>query len=214
VGNERVDAGTRFDFWADSGLYETLQLVSFGRTGARLRAQLVDALALAPGAAVLDVATGTGLMLPLLAAAVGPSGRVVGVDVSAAMIRRAERRRARDPHVEVRACDAATLPFADDEFDAVTSSYGLSCIADVEPVLDEIGRVLRPGAVVGVAEAATLNWRPAALAHLATRALSPFNAWYPERDLAALLARRGYALRSVATGRRALSVTIATRRSQ
>jgi hypothetical protein len=74
--------------------------------------------------------------------------------------------------------------------------------------------VLRPGGVVGIAEAATLNWRPAALAHLATRALSPSNAWYPERDLAALLARRGYALRSVATGRRALSVTIATRRSQ
>jgi ubiquinone/menaquinone biosynthesis C-methylase UbiE len=211
MGNERVDARGRFDFWADTGLYETLQLVSFGRSGARLRARLVDALALRAGSSVLDVATGTGLMLPLLAEAVGPSGRVVGVDLSTAMVRRAERRRARHPQLDLRACDAAALPFADGEFDAVTSSYGLSCIADVEPVLDEIGRVLRPGGALGVAEAATLNWRPAVLARVVTRALSPFNAWYPERDLGALLERRGYALRSAATGRGALSVTVATR---
>jgi ubiquinone/menaquinone biosynthesis C-methylase UbiE len=59
---------------------------------ARPRRDAVRLLQLRPGATVLDLGCGTGLSLPLLAAAVGPGGRVLGLDATDAMLRRAERR--------------------------------------------------------------------------------------------------------------------------
>lgn len=49
----------------------------------------VDALELSPGDTVVEVGCGTGANLPLLAARVGPTGRVVGVDITDAMLERA-----------------------------------------------------------------------------------------------------------------------------
>lgn len=57
-------------------------------TRARLRA-IVAGLGIAPGSTVLDVGTGTGVLLPFLAEAVGPEGRVVAVDFAPAMLARA-----------------------------------------------------------------------------------------------------------------------------
>src|ERR1700761_6492928 len=56
----------------------------------RLRA--VQALGLRPGDTVIDMACGTGLNFPLLQRAVGPGGRIVGVDLTDAMLARAEER--------------------------------------------------------------------------------------------------------------------------
>src|ERR1700744_4783332 len=56
----------------------------------RLRA--VRALDLRPGATVVDVACGTGLNFPLLEAAIGPAGRIVGVDLTDAMLAQAQDR--------------------------------------------------------------------------------------------------------------------------
>jgi len=60
-----------------------------------LRRRVVGLLGLAPGETVLDVACGTGLSLPLLREAVGPRGRVIGVEVSPEMIALARERAAR-----------------------------------------------------------------------------------------------------------------------
>jgi hypothetical protein len=45
--------------------------------------------------------------------------------------------------------------------------------------------------VLAVADARMVNWRPRPLGALVTAAVSPFNSWYPERDLAAMVIARG-----------------------
>jgi ubiquinone/menaquinone biosynthesis C-methylase UbiE len=174
---------------ARAGIYEPLTAVSFGRAGRRLHAQVVAAEELEDGGQALDVACGPGRNLPLLLDEVGPGGRVVGVDIAPAMLSRA---RSRAPDAELVEVDvSAGLPFSDGTFDAVVSSYGLSCMPEISPALDEILRVLRRDGVLAVADARTVNWRPRLLGALVTAAVSPFNSWYPERDLAAMVAARG-----------------------
>ena len=82
----------------------------------------------------LDVGTGTGEGAIAVAQRF-PDARVVGVDLSTAML---ERARAKAPQLEFRTADAAALPFADDSFDLVT-------LANMIPFFDEIARVLRSG---------------------------------------------------------------------
>jgi ubiquinone/menaquinone biosynthesis C-methylase UbiE len=137
---------------------------------------------------VLDIACGSGRNLPLLLQEVGPGGRVVGVDIAPGMLTRS---RSRAPEAELVEADVSEgLPFGDASFDAVVSSFGLSCVPRISPALDELLRVLRPDGVLAVADARMVNWRPRPLGALVTAAVSPFNSWYPERDLAAMVAAR------------------------
>ncbi|MEW5926057.1 MAG: methyltransferase domain-containing protein [Gemmatimonadota bacterium] len=78
----------------------------------RHRPHAVAALQLRPGDTVVDMGCGTGLNLHLLRAAVGPGGRVVGVDLTDAMLERARRRieRAGWDNVEVVEADLAGTP--------------------------------------------------------------------------------------------------------
>jgi demethylmenaquinone methyltransferase/2-methoxy-6-polyprenyl-1,4-benzoquinol methylase len=75
------------------------------------RVQATAALDLQPGSVVLDLPCGTGQSLPGLCAGVGPSGRVLGVDLSAGMLRQAQRRVERGglTGVTLARADAATL---------------------------------------------------------------------------------------------------------
>jgi len=212
VGNRRVDVRSRFDFWGRTGLYGALFGLSFGRSGRRLRRQLVDELAPARGARVLDMATGTGELLPYLAERVGDAGRVVGLDLSDGMLGRARKRTRHLRAVELVRADAAALPFADGSFDVVLSTYALSCIADVEPVIAEMARVMAPGGRIGVAEASTVNWGLPRLNRVATAVASPFNTWYPGRDLEPLLQAAGLETRRIAGERRPLELIVAARR--
>lgn len=111
----------------------------------RRRALVREALGAQPGESVLDVGCGPGFYCAELAAEVGTSGRVVGVDASEAMLGLAQRRCAGLAQVELRPSDATTLPAADGEFDAALSVQVLEYVADVGPALSELHRVLRPG---------------------------------------------------------------------
>ena len=86
-----------------------------------LRGATVDALELARGDTVLDIGCGTGLNLPLLVATVGPEGRVVALDYSDGMLRRARTRVRRHGwrNVELVQGDAARLECVEGPFDAL-----------------------------------------------------------------------------------------------
>ena len=99
------------------------------------------------GARVLDIGCGTGASTRRLVQRVGPSGRVVGVDISERMLGIARRRRPRCVGAPdfIRA-DALTLPFADATFDYVTSAFVTrNVMAQLDALLAELRRVLVPG---------------------------------------------------------------------
>jgi demethylmenaquinone methyltransferase/2-methoxy-6-polyprenyl-1,4-benzoquinol methylase len=99
-----------------------------------------------PGDRVLDSCCGTG---DLALEAERRGGRVVGLDFSERMLERARRK---SGTIEWVRGDALALPFADDEFDAVTVGFGVRNLADLEGGLREARRVLRPGGRIAVLE--------------------------------------------------------------
>jgi arsenite methyltransferase len=107
----------------------------------------IEALDLQPGEDVLDIGAGPGFLACEMAAVVGESGSVQGIDPSASMLAiAAERERAADSaRVEFREGDALALPFDDDAFDAAVSTQVYEYVADMPAALAEARRVLRPG---------------------------------------------------------------------
>jgi ubiquinone/menaquinone biosynthesis C-methylase UbiE len=104
-----------------------------------------------PGSRVLDVGSGTGDDVRLLAALVGPEGRVVGLDSSEAAVAEARRRsEVGGLPVEFQVGDAHELPFPGDAFDAARSDRVLQHLRDPARALAELIRVTRPGGTVVV----------------------------------------------------------------
>lgn len=113
------------------------------------RDKMVDALELAPGQMVLDLAAGTGTSSAAIARA---GARVVAADFSLGMMTEGRRRGAPVPFV---GADAQHLPFQDDSFDAAVISFGLRNVHDPRRGLQEMTRVVRPGGTVVVCEFST-----------------------------------------------------------
>jgi ubiquinone/menaquinone biosynthesis C-methylase UbiE len=105
----------------------------------------IQALGLAPGDAVLDVACGTGEDVRLLADVVGPTGRAVGVDASEEFLAVARARAGPRLGMEFFTADAHALPFGPGEFSAARVDRGLQHMADPPAVVAEMARVVRPG---------------------------------------------------------------------
>lgn len=108
----------------------------------RWRRAAVAALGLKPGDSALDVCCGTGDFLAPLRHAVGPSGRVSGVDFSPAMLALAPRK---DPGAVLAVGDACAIPAPGDTFQAVTIGWGIRNVPDIDQAHREAFRVLRPG---------------------------------------------------------------------
>ncbi len=100
------------------------------------------------GERLLEVAVGTGLSFGKILRQ-NPDGWTEGVDLTPAMLRRAEKRAARasTKNYRLRLADAYALPFPDAHFDGLFNSYMFDLLPerDFEPVLGEFARVLRPG---------------------------------------------------------------------
>jgi ubiquinone/menaquinone biosynthesis C-methylase UbiE len=113
--------------------------------------RLVDLMALAPGAQVLDVATGTGLAAFAALQSVGPTGTVVGVDIAPEMVEYAQQKAtaAGLTNAIFRLGDAAQLDEAAQHFDVVLCASGLFFMPDMLAALREWWRVLTPGGQVG-----------------------------------------------------------------
>ena len=103
-----------------------------------------------PEARILDLCCGTGDMAFALTGQAGNAHpRILGVDFSHAMLQRASAKsRGKSPRwIEA---DALRLPFADSQFDLVTSAFGFRNLADYDAGLREIVRVLCPGGECGI----------------------------------------------------------------
>jgi ubiquinone/menaquinone biosynthesis C-methylase UbiE len=118
---------------------------------------LLDAARLPAGASILDVACGTGIVARTAADRPG-AGRVVGVDVNAAMLTVARRVR---PDIEWREGDVARLPFPDASFDAALCQMALMFFPDRAKALAEMARVVTSGGTVAVVVPAGLALQPA-----------------------------------------------------
>ena len=130
-----------------------------------VQAAAVGALAPA-GLELVDIGTGTGALLPLLAAT---GARVTAVDASAAMLTRARALCEREglDDVVFEQADIQDLPFADDRFDAAYCSMVLHHVARPGRALREMARVVRPGGLVVVMAFTRHNlvWLREELAH-------------------------------------------------
>lgn len=104
-----------------------------------------------PGAVLLDVGCGTGDDVRALAARVAPGGRVIGIDVSAAMIDEARRRGAPGAG-DFRVGDATRLDLPDDAADGARAERTLQHLDSPEAAVTEMVRVVRPGGRVVLAE--------------------------------------------------------------
>ena len=117
-------------------------------TERKARGRCLELAAIRDGEDILEVAVGTGLTFEKILEA-NPSGQNEGVDLTAAMLERAEKRAAQTQLAgyNLQVGDAYDLPFDDDSFDVVVNNYMFDLLPepDFPAVLEEFRRVLRPG---------------------------------------------------------------------
>jgi demethylmenaquinone methyltransferase/2-methoxy-6-polyprenyl-1,4-benzoquinol methylase len=126
-------------------VYDRLNTLMTLGADARWRRRAVEATGLGSGAAVIDVACGTGKLAAALADRVGPFGRVLAVDLSAGMIAHGAQANYDLVQLEFRLGNALDLPATNAEFDAATIAFGLRNLADYAAGFRELRRVVRPG---------------------------------------------------------------------
>ena len=141
----------------------------------RLRA--IRALGLRAGDSVIDIACGTGLNLPLIEKIIGPDGRIVGVDMTDAMLARAQDRIRRNGwrNVSLVQADAAEFNFPTGT-DAILSTYALSQVPDCSAVIAHGAAALSGGGRWVVLDVKAPDNTPAWLAQFGTAVVRPFAA--------------------------------------
>ena len=128
--------------------------------------------ALKPGEIVLDLGSGGGFDVFLAGPRVGPTGRVIGVDMTPDMLAKARgnvaahRQRTGLDNVEFRLGEIEHLPVADASVDVVISNCVINLSPDKPQVWREITRVLKPGGRVAVSDLALLKPLPPAVAEM------------------------------------------------
>ncbi len=135
-----------YDSAADS--FDARPLGFWARYGQRT----VERLKLSAGARVLDVACGSGASALPAAEAVGPTGRVTGVDLAEGLLTRGrEKARQRGfTNIEFLQADMTTLGYPDAHFDAVICVFGIFFVANMEAQVAELWRMVRPSGRLAV----------------------------------------------------------------
>lgn len=107
-----------------------------------------------PGSVVVDLGCGAGTDLLIAAQMTGPSGRVIGIDMTTGMLDRARTSAAEMgiDNVELHESLIESLPLEDASVDVVISNGVIDLVPDKDAVFDEIDRVLRPGGRLQVAD--------------------------------------------------------------
>ena len=112
----------------------------------------VERLNLKPGSMVLDVGCGTGASALPAAEIIGSSGSVLGVDLAENQLKRARMKAAQRQlqNVEFRLGDMTNLGFPDGHFDAVVSVFSIFFVPDMEGLVRELWRMVKPGGKLGI----------------------------------------------------------------
>lgn len=138
----RDDIRRAYDLW--SHFYDTV--AAPWEAGARMRA--LGAVCIGQGDRILDVGVGSGAFFNQIVKKAGHHASVYGIDLSRGMVHQAGERLEGTPHNAIRLvqADALSLPFANESFDVVSSSYVLDLLQfeDIFRVLTEFRRVLKP----------------------------------------------------------------------
>jgi demethylmenaquinone methyltransferase / 2-methoxy-6-polyprenyl-1,4-benzoquinol methylase len=170
------------------------------------RRAVVRKVAARSGERILDLAAGTGTSAEPLALT---GAQVIACDFSLGMLAVGHHRR---PDLTFVAGDALALPFPDATFDAVTMSFGLRNVADLDAALRELARVTKPSGRLVICEFSHPTWRPfrtvyveylmRALPSIARRVASnptayvylaeSIRAWPSQPDLAVRIAGAGW----------------------
>lgn len=134
---------------------------------------------------VLDVCSGTGASALPAAQAVGPEGRVIGVDLSENLLGLARKKAAALGlnNIEFLKADMTDLPFEQHSFDAVVIVFGIFFVPDMEAQVQKLWRLVQPGGKLAVTtwgprffEPAYTEWK-AALGAVAPEWVNDFNPW-------------------------------------
>jgi ubiquinone/menaquinone biosynthesis C-methylase UbiE len=138
-----------FDDWPDR--YEKWFTTPIGSLVKRVEWELInDLLSPGPGEFILDAGCGTGVFTLDM---ISRGARVIGLDLSLSMIRRA-RQKGRTSQLRILAADILRLPFPENSFDKTVSITALEFISDAQKAIKELFRVTRKGGILVVA---TLN---------------------------------------------------------
>ncbi len=124
-----------------SSFYDFLDTFpGLGSAEEKWRRQAIDMLRIERGTIVVDIATGTGLILPWIAEKRPKT--VIGIDISRNMLLKAKKRmEGMGEHMIIRG-DVEALPFRDDSIDRVISTFSLTTIPGYEKAIDEMLRVM------------------------------------------------------------------------
>jgi demethylmenaquinone methyltransferase/2-methoxy-6-polyprenyl-1,4-benzoquinol methylase len=144
-GNAAPPADVREMFDRISPVYDLMNQLISGFQEPRWRRRAVREARLSRGMSAVDVACGTGKVTRALAARVGPTGQVTGIDFSPGMIDRARRTRATAANVSFVVGDALGLPVEDASVDAATIAFGMRNLIDYGRGFREMTRIVRPG---------------------------------------------------------------------
>src|ERR1700723_2583482 len=144
------------------------------------RLRTVQALGLRAGDTVIDVACGTGLNFPLIEKAIGPGGRIIGVDLTDAMLAHAQHRIEANgwSNVSLVQSDAAGFDFPA-EVDGILSTYALSQVPECAAVIAHGAAALSGGGRWAVLDLKVPDNTPRWLTQLGTATVRPF-AWIDE----------------------------------
>lgn len=151
----------------------------------RFGSATVARLPLAPGALVLDLCCGAGASAIPAARAVGPAGRVLGIDAAAPMLELARAKAAQQglANIGFRCGDATRTGLDDDSFDAVVCVFGVFFAPDMAAFMREMWRLVRPGGVLAVTTWGTGLFEPAnshfwrCVGQLEPSLVKAFNPW-------------------------------------